>query len=227
MPTSTAATTMRASSPGGEPVDLHRDAQRAVRPHQRRQARGRRASVRALRLIENHCTPMARPGMRCGLRVERAAQGGDHIGAAAPVVADRHAQPRGARRHVLRRPCEMSRSPITLMVTLPAVRAVTATVMLSPGAYSGLSSAISSSSGVSALASAYQPASNADRRDRSVAIAGRHFEPIAAPLHRNRDACRACRRRRRSRRRRRAASTSPARSPRRRRADTIDTWSRP
>ena len=54
---------------------------------------------------------------------------------------------------------DVSRSPITLSVSLPAVRAVTATVMLSPGAYSGLSSAISSMSGVSALASAYQPAS--------------------------------------------------------------------
>ena len=54
-----------------------------------------------------------------------------------------------------------SRSPITLSVTLPAVRAVTATVMVSPGAYSGLSSAISSMSGVSAVASAYQPASKA------------------------------------------------------------------
>ena len=54
-----------------------------------------------------------------------------------------------------------SRSPITFKVTLPAVRAVTATVMASPGTYSGLSTAISSMSGVSALASAYQPASKA------------------------------------------------------------------
>ena len=53
------------------------------------------------------------------------------------------------------------RSPITLSVTRPAVRAVTATVMVSPGRYSGLSSAISSMSGVSALASVYQPASKA------------------------------------------------------------------
>jgi hypothetical protein len=40
------------------------------------------------------------------------------------------------------------------MVTLPAVRAVTATCMVSPAAYSALSSAISSRSGVSADASA-------------------------------------------------------------------------
>ena len=52
-----------------------------------------------------------------------------------------------------------SLSPITLSVTRPAVRAVTATVIVSPGLYSGLSSAISSMSGVSALASVYQPAS--------------------------------------------------------------------
>ena len=48
---------------------------------------------------------------------------------------------------------------MTLSVTRPAVRAVTATVIDSPGLYSGLSSAISSMSGVSALASVYQPAS--------------------------------------------------------------------
>ena len=81
-----------------------------------------------------------------------------------------------------------SRSPMTLSVTVPAVRAVTATVMVSPGAYSGLSSAISSRSGVSALASAYQPASKRDRGHRPVAIAGRDFEAVAAPLHRQRDA---------------------------------------
>src|SRR6516165_8817628 len=82
---------------------------------------------------------------------------------------------------------ETSRSPITLSVTLPAVRAVTATVMLSPGTYSGLSRAISSRSGVSALASAYQPASNPTGQ-RSAGIAGRHFEAVAAPLHRQRNA---------------------------------------
>ena len=60
------------------------------------------ASVRALRLIENHCTPMARPGMRSARGIERPAKRRDHIGAAAPVVADRDAQPRRARRHVLR-----------------------------------------------------------------------------------------------------------------------------
>ena len=53
----------------------------------------------------------------------------------------------------------MSLSPITDSVTLPALRAVTATVMASPGLYSGLSSAISSRSGVSAEDSAYQPES--------------------------------------------------------------------
>jgi hypothetical protein len=50
-------------------------------------------------------------------------------------------------------------SPMTLSVTRPAARATTATVIDSPGLYSGLSRAISSMSGVSALASVYQPAS--------------------------------------------------------------------
>ena len=79
-------------------------------------------------------------------------------------------------------------SPMTLSVTRPAVRAVTATVMVSPGRYSGLSSAISSMSGVSAVASVYQPASKRDRGHRPVRLAARDFEPIAAPLHRRRDA---------------------------------------
>ena len=52
-----------------------------------------------------------------------------------------------------------SLSPMTLSVMRPAARAVMATVICSPGLYSGLSSAISSMSGVSALASVYQPAS--------------------------------------------------------------------
>ena len=46
------------------------------------------------------------------------------------------------------------------MVSLPAVRALTDTVMVSPETYSGLSIEVSSRSGVSALPSEYQPTSN-------------------------------------------------------------------
>ena len=53
-----------------------------------------------------------------------------------------------------------SRSPSTLMVSLPAVRALTDTTMVSPDRYSGLSIEVSSRSGVSALPSEYQPTSN-------------------------------------------------------------------
>ena len=60
------------------------------------------ASVRALRLTENHCTPMARPGMRSACVSSGRRKRRHHIGAAAPVAADRNAQLRGAGRHVLR-----------------------------------------------------------------------------------------------------------------------------
>src|ERR1700674_3678089 len=46
------------------------------------------------------------------------------------------------------------------MVSLPAVRALTDTTMVSPDAYSGLSIEVSRRSGVSALPSEYQPTSN-------------------------------------------------------------------
>ena len=66
MPTSTAATTMRASSPAASPPIL---------TGMRKALPGRvscgvsmfTASVRAWRLTLNHCTPMARPGMRWAL----------------------------------------------------------------------------------------------------------------------------------------------------------------
>src|SRR3979411_1504092 len=53
-----------------------------------------------------------------------------------------------------------SRSPSTLMVSLPAERALTDTTMVSPDWYSGLSMEVSRRSGVSALPSEYQPTSN-------------------------------------------------------------------
>ena len=46
------------------------------------------------------------------------------------------------------------------MVSLPAVRELTVTTMVSPDWYSGLSIEVSSRSGVSALPSEYQPTSN-------------------------------------------------------------------
>ncbi len=74
----------------GEPVDLDRHAQRRVRPHELRQPACRAPASWPLRSIENHCTPMARPGMRSP-RVERTPQRRDHIGAVAPVASDRDA----------------------------------------------------------------------------------------------------------------------------------------
>ncbi|MGC0395438.1 hypothetical protein ABIF91_007824 [Bradyrhizobium sp. USDA 241] len=57
--------------------------------------------------------------------------------------------------------CVVSRrSPTTLTVSLPALRTLTDTVMVSPEAYCGLSIEVSNRSGVSALPSEYQPTSN-------------------------------------------------------------------
>ena len=70
MPTSTAATMMRASSPGARPVELDGHAQRAARPHHGRQAHVDREA----------CAPCGRPrttarrsrGRACGSRARRA-----------------------------------------------------------------------------------------------------------------------------------------------------------
>ena len=77
---------------GGEAVDLERDAQACCSGGISVGRSRLTASVCALRSTLNHCTPMARPGMRLRRGVERTPQGRHHIGAAAPVVADRHAQ---------------------------------------------------------------------------------------------------------------------------------------
>ena len=64
MPTSTAATTTRASSPDVRPASLIG----TLSVELGRIVAGNfmsTASVCATLSIENHCTPMARPGMRC------------------------------------------------------------------------------------------------------------------------------------------------------------------
>ena len=64
MPTSTAATTTRASSPGLSPASRSG----TVSLEFGRSVAGRvivTGSVCAARSMPNHCTPMARPGMRC------------------------------------------------------------------------------------------------------------------------------------------------------------------
>ncbi len=74
------------------------------------------------------------------------------------------------------------------MVTRPAVRAVTATVMVSPGLYSGLSSAISSMSGRIGRRLGVPAGVERDRGARTACFGAGHFEAIAAPLHRRGDA---------------------------------------
>ena len=63
MPTSTAETTTRASSPGARPASLTGTV--SVVSGLMRSGRSRETpTVCAALSIENHCTPMARPGMR-------------------------------------------------------------------------------------------------------------------------------------------------------------------
>ena len=127
-------------------------------------------------------------GHALGRGVERTAQRRDHIGAAAPVVADRNAQRARCPAGTSCVTVVISRSPITLSVTLPAVRAVTATVMVSPGTYSRLVERDLEHVGRVGARVGVPAGVEADRGHRAVAIAGRDFEPIAAPLHRQRDA---------------------------------------
>ena len=101
MPTSTAATTTRASSPLLRPVSLIG----TVNGEFGRIVAGIFMSsdkVRAARSIENHCTPIARPGMRCAGASSGTAQGRNHISARAPIAADRDVDARRARLHILR-----------------------------------------------------------------------------------------------------------------------------
>src|SRR4029078_784240 len=72
------------------------------------------------------------------------------------------------------------RSPSTLTVSLPAERALTDTTMVSPEAYSPLSTEVSSRSGVSALPSEYQPTSNCTEvsgPSASVDLTSRRYRP--------------------------------------------------
>ena len=99
MPTSTAATTIARLLAGGEAADLDRNAQRAVRPHQVRQLHVERERARgAVDREPLHADGAARHALR--LRIERPAQRRDHVGAGAPILADRHRDLRGAGLHV-------------------------------------------------------------------------------------------------------------------------------
>ena len=81
-------------------LDLDRHAQGRVRPLQRRQLHVERQRLRlAVDREPLHADRAARHAL--GLGVERTAQGRHHIGAGAPVGADRHPDARGAGCHLL------------------------------------------------------------------------------------------------------------------------------
>jgi len=83
-----------------EAANFHRNAQRTVRTQQPRQLHIDCERARfAVDGEPAHSDRTARHAL--GTRIERTAQRRDHIGSAAPIVADGHAQFRGARRYVL------------------------------------------------------------------------------------------------------------------------------
>ena len=95
MPTSTADTTTRASSPGVEPGKLDRHAERRLGPDAVGQIH--RHAERVRRLVDGepgNADGAARHALR--VHVERTAQGGEHIGAGAPISADGERQLGGA-----------------------------------------------------------------------------------------------------------------------------------
>ena len=100
-----------------------------------------------------------------------------------------------------------SRSPTTLSVSRPALRAVTATVMVSPGCIVALVERDLEHVGRVGVGLDIPAGVERDRGQRTVRIGGRDFEPVAAEIHRQRNARRACRSSCRSFRRRRASSS--------------------
>ena len=189
---------------GGEPVDLDRDAQRVVGPHQRRQLHVERE--RASLAVDREPLQADRaPRHALRPRIERAAQRSDDIAAAAPVAADAEADARDARRHVLRHRGDQAVA-IDMKRDAPGgacgdgdrhglARLVFRLVERDFEHVGRIGGRLRVPAGV-----------ERDRRGRSVRLAGRNLQPIAAPLHRQRRCGRACRRPRRSARRRRGGS---------------------
>ena len=171
---------------GGEPAHLHRDAQRAVGPQQRRQGHVERKRARlAIDRKPLHADGPAGHAFRPG--VERPAKRGDHIGAAPPIVADRDAQPRRARRHILR---DRGGKPVPYHVQRDlagGARGHGDRHVLARRVFRLIECDFEQVGRVGARLRI--PAGiEIDRGRRAVAVRGRHFEAIAAPLHRNRDA---------------------------------------
>ena len=169
----------------GKAVKFDGHAQRGVRPDQRRHFHFERQSFRlAVDREPLHADGAAGHALRH--RIERPAQGGDDIGAVAPVAADRHLQLGEARLHVrgLRRD-----QAIADNIERDAAggargdrnghrvaRLVLALVERNFQHVRRIGAGVSVPAGV-----------ELDRRDGAVAVAGRDFEPVAAPLHRHGD----------------------------------------
>ena len=185
MPTSTAATTMRASSPAARPPIFTGMRKRAAGPRELRRlhAHGERARL-AVDAEPLHADGAAGHALRAG--VERTPQGRDDVSARAPVLADRNLQPRGARLHVLGHGRQQPLADHAQRDLAGGARrdrdrhAVAGRVFrLVEGDLEHVGR-VGGRFGVPAGV-------EADRGDRAVALAGRDLQPVAAPLHRQRD----------------------------------------
>ena len=184
MPTSTAATTTRASSPDGQAGELDRHAQRRARPHRRGQLHVDGERVRDLVDREPlHADGPSRHALRG--RVERTPQCRDHVGARPPIAAHVKAHARGAGLDVLRlagdEPIgedihrQPARGPCGHRDVHRLARLVVRLVERDFKQIGRVRRRIRIEARI-----------ESDRRDGAVRFAGRDFQAIAAPFHRQR-----------------------------------------
>ena len=118
-------------------------------------------------------------------RVERTAQGGDHIGAGAPIAADGQADTRGAGFHVLRLAGDKTVGENVEREAAGRARGHRDVHGIA-GFVVGLVERDFQKIRRVGVRLGIEAGIKAERRDRTVGLAGRHFESIAAPFHRQR-----------------------------------------
>ena len=148
----------------------------------------------APRSTENHCTPMARPGMRCAGASSGRRKRRDEIRAGAPIAADRELHLRHALRHVgrLRRQQTVAdhierQPPGGARGHRDRHRVARRVVALVERDFEHV--------GRIGIGFDIEAGVERDRCQRTVRIGGRDFKPIAAEIHRQRNARRLVERR--------------------------------
>ena len=169
---------------GGKPADLDRNAQGAAGPRELRRLHVHRERARlAVDAEPLHADGAAGHALRAG--VERTPQGRDHIGAGAPVLADRNLQPRGARLHVLRDGRQQPLADHAERDLAGGARGDRDRHVVAGRVFRLVERDLEHVGRIGGRFGV--PAGvEADRRHRAVALAGRNLEPVAAPLHRQR-----------------------------------------